>query len=239
MTTRQLTDGSPVPEDDSHTELRADGQRRLVTERPILFSAPMVRAILEGRKIQTRRVIQRTIEGSPYKASWVLLPGCVNKRTPPCPYGLPGDALWVRETWLTESYAYNDLKPSDLSGEETILYAADADWSANKTVGRKRVSLHMPRWASRLTLRITSTRLERLQDITESDCIAEGCGSPITRDCKKPKFMALWESINGPGSWEENPYVWAITFRVATRRRHSPAAQYAWAASQPSRNHRM
>ncbi len=82
--------------------------------------------------------------------------------------------LWLRETWRTEVACYDDLSPSDLSGEETILYGADANWSLNHTVGRGRSPIHMPRWASRLTLRITDIRVERVQEISEDDAKAEG-----------------------------------------------------------------
>jgi len=190
-------------------------------ERPILFNSDMVNAILEGRKFQTRRVIKTPepfLNRDLVEKISVFLPkelGCFFKTRSEaklfakCPYGKVGDQLWVKETWATGLF-YDDLKPSDLSGEENIIYRAD---EPDLKVGRWRPNIFMPRWASRIQLEITDIRVERLNDIKESDCLAEGVGSPITRDCKKPKFMQLWESINGKGSWDENPWVWVVEFK--------------------------
>jgi|GEM_PF-2151012 len=125
-----------------------------------------------------------------------------------------GTKLWVREAWRTESDYYNDLSPSEMSGEETILYEADGDWSANKTVGRYRHARFMPRWASRIDLEITEIRVERLQDISEADAIAEGCFALGDCECTAVRqYRELWEKINGPGSWDLNPFCWVIIFR--------------------------
>lgn len=195
-------------------------------ERPILFSAPMVRAILDGRKTQTRRVVKPQFDddatitigeiGTSRGVAYVgnSQSGGLVTRVP-CRYGQPGDLLWVRETWRTESDAYNDLSPSLLSGEETILYDADGDWSLNKTVGRGRPSIHMPRWASRITLKITDVRVEHLQSITFNDAKAEGVEYEKGYTDPRLAFLRLWESINGEDSWGLNPWVWVVEFERA------------------------
>lgn len=197
-------------------------------ERPILFSAPMVRAILDGRKTMTRRVVQ----GAPtWESSYVLgvhqgvwgihahvdAIGAFRAR---CPYGEPGDRLWVRETWA-EFVDVVTIDGSHVELGRDFIYRADGEDQKRHTVWRP--SIHMPRAASRLTLEITGVRVERLKDITEADAIAEG----LTRDGDgwrgAPKlpwfaspiaaFRSLWESINGGGSWDENPFVWVVEFR--------------------------
>lgn len=191
-------------------------------ERPILFSGPMVRAILDGKKTQTRRVVKHTalewLQGSQFTPEYVASP-----ENGLCPYGYAGDRLWVRETWFREIHPQEvGLKYEDMphtwafavARAGSFLYRADAG-SEIAIDGRQwRPSIHMPRKACRLVLEITDVRIERLNAISESDCCAEGVGSPITRDCKRPRFQALWESINGAGSWEADPWVWALSFGV-------------------------
>ena len=171
-------------------------------ERPILFSGPMVRAILDGRKTQTRR---------PYnpKAGFPREDGEVTPTTAdawtdygPCPIGQPGDRLWVRETWTQNT-----------SG--VIWYRADGHSIAN---GLWRPSIHMPRWASRITLEITRVWVERVQDITEEEAKAEGCcgghsSIPGYAFSATPRehFRHIWQSIYG--TWDANPLVWAYEFR--------------------------
>lgn len=198
-------------------------------ERPIIFSAPMVRAILAGTKTQTRRVVkrysadcigwfddgdglwaQRFIDpssGSPYLKSW----------RDRCPFGLPGDRLWVRETWKhIEGGAIYDASGGiiDAFDPETI-YRADRP----NRYGPWMSPIHMPRWASRITLEITGVRVERLQDISEADAMAEGVsmpdGTPTPPDfwSYQQEFRHLWEQINGPGSWDADPWVWVIEFK--------------------------
>lgn len=177
---------------------------------PILFSGPMVRAILDGSKTQTRRIIKRTDTGR-VKAigshrNWHLEdPHCVQA----CPQGKPGDQLWVRETWATTEQA------GDHAADACIVYrATDPDWQTME--GWKwKPSIFLPRAYSRITLEITDIRVQRLNDITEADAKAEGVEdyrflSPHSDF--RAGFLCLWESINGPGSWQDNPYVWAITF---------------------------
>lgn len=195
-------------------------------ERPILFSAPMVRALLAGTKTQTRRAVKpqpRILAGE--LLCWkddALTDDQMGKR---CPYGQPGDRLWVREAWLDlqgtgiervtgdpSRYAYAADTPSGSHGDE-----------CRKTYGLKwRPSIHMPRAASRITLEITGVRVERLQDISEADAQAEGCSlefmTPTGDDSGSAiygpgGYLELWESINGARSWEANSWVWVIEFR--------------------------
>lgn len=220
-------------------------------ERPMLFSGAMVRAILAGRKTQTRRVCKSAI--------WIDMEDVPSHCTRygnvalpvKCPYGEPGDRLWVRESfeivrevcsYEVEEYDYFDwdeemygpakdaLKAKCPRGGERALVTFMAD--GEESVSRWRPSIHMPRWASRITLEIVSVRVERLQEISEGDAMAEGVesapagavdptgwkdyrggyagkGSCDARD----SYRTLWESINGAGSWAANPWVWAVEFK--------------------------
>lgn len=211
-----------------------------LSSRPILFSAPMVQAILAGSKTQTRRVIKQWFDYE-YDEGWPMAEHDGIWQRARCPYGQAGDLLWVRETCraheITDEEARTDkfgvmerlgleMPPFGLDG---VIYSADGAFrEIDNTIaasiawgelhayrgkaGATVPPIHMPRWASRITLGVMSVRAQRLQDISERDCCAEGCGSPITRDCKKPKFRDLWESINGAGSWDVNPWVWAVEF---------------------------
>lgn len=194
--------------------------------RPILFSGPMIRALLEGRKTQTRRVVKPQPEFE-NRGITGITDAIIHWKLPPvskCPYGKPGDLLWVREAWRASKVA-DELPPRLLvPGHSRIHYEADSavDWT-----GRYRHARFMPRWASRSTLRITDVRVQRLQDISEADAKAEGVqmenercwvdyltpGTQITLSAQQ-SFDTLWESINGPGSWEANPWCWALTFDV-------------------------
>jgi hypothetical protein len=130
-----------------------------------------------------------------------------------CPYGLPGDRLWVRETW----------GPRITNGEpdprqQYVKYRADDvddspcdenDW--HEWEDRWRPSIHMPRWASRITLEVTGVRIERLQDISEADARAEGVVDTLA-------FEELWDSINGSGAWDANPWCWCISFKPLASR---------------------
>lgn len=205
-------------------------------ERPILFSAEMVRAILEGRKTQTRRIVRpQPCDMTPCGGTgenWVTPSICTGPcGCPPhmqgspdvdrCPYGKPGDRLWVRETWAIHR-DYDRLPPSKVSTIAKVHYLVDGP--KPKWCGRIRSSRFMPRWASRLTLEIESVSVERLQDISYADGAAEGfpfSGRPFaTFEEEKAAVLAwyidLWESINGKGSWDENPWVWKISFRPQT-----------------------
>lgn len=208
-------------------------------ERPILFSTPMVRALLSGAKTQTRRIVKA--KHLPWLENSVLnfLDGKWNQR--PLPYGQPGDRLWVRETWqgpLLQEFEMdadaNWHTPSHIHQYQNPAhceYAADGgpapEYTDADDVMRQgwRPSIHMPRWASRITLEITSVRVERLQDISEADALAEGIvrqpdGGYGLADTThyhftdpRQSYFSLWEAINGAGSVEDNPWVWAVEFR--------------------------
>jgi hypothetical protein len=184
-------------------------------ERPILFSAPMVRAILDGRKTQTRRVVD--INKNP------LFPGS-NKITGKCLYGERGDQLWVRETWR----GVVPINHPDHAPEYGVArYVPDkehckcVEYSATQEPDGEpwRPSIHMPRWASRIDLQITGIRVERLKEISDSDCKSEGY--PVERSGSNIDawlwYRSLWESINGEGSWDQNPFVWVIEFKKLTK----------------------
>jgi hypothetical protein len=177
-------------------------------ERPILFSAPMVRALLDGTKTQTRRAVKYPAPDGksgwhPTATGWNFLPGGSDR--PVCPYGRIGDQLWVREAWA----------PKAIDPEcTTVAYRATDD----ECNGPWKPSIHMPRWASRILLEVTGVRVERLLDISESDAIAEGV-EPLTHPGAvfRPAASAysdLWEQINGTGSWAANPWVWVVEFKV-------------------------
>lgn len=236
-------------------------------ERPILFSAAMVNAILAGRKTQTRRIIKqqpdhrhRNITLDRYvlkeylkeSGLWQLV-----KETK-CPYGKPQDQLWVRENFkvvhadagyqgayssddFSEAVAVVEYQDGQKQRVEGLLYNAIRDSGevdeiaqAKQAFKKRKVipSIHMFRWASRIDLLIKNVRVERLQDISEEDAIAEGCkvlpnapggtcymfegteydkaklchSSPVTA------FNQLWKDINGPDSWDANPWVWVVDF---------------------------
>ena len=173
-------------------------------ERPILFNAPMVRAILANTKTQTRRVVKaRDLE-------WMDVHQGLREpdNAERCPHGQPGDRLWVRET-----FGHFERNENFAPGCE-VFYRADGESLAMEPW---RPSIHMPRWASRITLEIARVRVERLRACNEADAIAEGapwaaCGAP-QEGSHKAGFAQLWEQINGHGSWEANPWVWVIEFR--------------------------
>ena len=197
-------------------------------DRPILFSAPMVRALLDGSKTQTRRVAKLT------DAAHVKEPRGHRRWHPgdpaaslASPYGQPGDRLWVRETWAGPLYDPElPFQPTDYKSPKYCVYAADGgprpefiDQDDNLCC-RWTPAIHMFRWASRITLEITRVRIERLHAINEVDAIAEGaawaaCGSP-QEGSHKAGYAKLWESINGRDTWEFNPWVWVIEFNRVT-----------------------
>lgn len=239
-------------------------------ERPILFNGEMVRAILDGRKTQTRRMVKPQpfedgyFEGTPSfdqfaKQCCTADPriaefsaeavggGAWREEAVLCPYGTWGDSLWVRETWkpdvddMTSTIRYradganisiqNTKSAADAwlgvrRDEEQYPYFEEPKW---------RPSIFMPRWASRITLEITDIRVERLNSISEQDAIAEGLRifnednanlyySSIAHELEWPNdwqldpvdaYRALWEIINGKGSWDANPWVWVVEFKTA------------------------
>lgn len=195
--------------------------------RPILMSAPMVRALLEGRKTQTRRIVKQqpiknvrwdgVDEENPQLHYWEEIKG---DNTPTehyfelgiCPYGKLGDLLWVRENLKIDSEyglfysALSSYSFGNPSGRVYVNQSSVQNVAINKYKGVVS-SIHMPRWASRLTLEIIDVRVERLQDCSEADAIAEGA------EPDRP-YGTIWKSINGQESWDANPWVWALTFKV-------------------------
>lgn len=190
-------------------------------ERPILFSGPMVRALLDGSKTQTRRMVKHpALKDLSYIVHcgdgwWGDEEGDVQAL---CPHGQPGDRLWVRESWMdTSSTGIESRDPHTL---KLTRYAYMADTPAGsyadqcrKDFGLKwKPSIHMPRAACRITLEITGVRVERLQDISDADARAEGMPATVANS-PRVWFASLWESINGPGSWDANPWVWVVEFK--------------------------
>ncbi|MCG5259790.1 hypothetical protein EM868_09090 [Cupriavidus gilardii] len=199
----------------------------MTKERPILFSGAMVRAILDGRKTQTRRVLDdRTLGHLRAAADFGEIFGLPDRgQIHPrdlvfissfCRHGRPGDRLWVRETWAQPAVldpgptVYRADYPACVpAGFESVPPADEIAWKP---------SIHMPRVACRLVLEITGVRVERLQDISEADATAEGAEPilvpPDGGSCPYYEgFRALWDCINGAGAWEQNPWVWVVEFR--------------------------
>ncbi len=202
-------------------------------ERPIIFSAPMIKAILDGSKTMTRRVLRKQpadilpMKGEWAGKRWVTL----RERLPDiseqhgdiirCRLGDPGDSLWIREGWAVHG-KWDKRPPSKLPKAARVWYSTDGPKPA--WAGRKRSGRFMPRWASRITLEITGVRVERLQEITEEDAIAEGFLGRYSKDEDGIKselfspieeFRATWDSLNSSSGfpWESNCYVWVISFR--------------------------
>lgn len=196
-------------------------------ERPIIFSGEMVRAILDGRKTQTRRPVkpQPDIDGmhdcrkypmhiDDFEGGWAGNFEGETRRIK-CPYGQPGDRLWVRETWAQD--------PCEQSKDDWIGYLS-TDSADELADCRIRPSIHMPRWASRITLEILDVRVERVQDLSEDDAKAEGAIF-CSGDCETGMdefngwicgFKNLWNTVYGPDAWDRNDWVWVIDFRLIT-----------------------
>lgn len=200
-------------------------------ERPILFSAPMVRAVLGGAKTVTRRVAKEAPSwatfadtrdgksivdwhsddvkpngaGSFYSSQWAFSV---------CPYGVPGDRLWVRETWACLDAKARPgcrlaYRADTIDGERVRV---DAPWKP---------SIHLPRWASRITLEVVKVSVERLHAITEEEAVREGVDAVSVAEVprngtlsRRDDFAQIWEKINGRGSWAKNPWVWRVEFKV-------------------------
>lgn len=230
-----------------------------VRDRPILFSGPMIRAILDGKKTQTRRVVkpqppqpeqvrakagidfalfQRDdtpgiwyVEG-PVWAVRQLMDPPIPTPSWTCPYGEPGERLWVRESFYCDHCFVGDYERTaagsrsacEAEWREMVFYGeARDDWKGCEWDGGVpglKPSIHMPRWASRLTLEMTDVRVQRVQEISEPDAYAEGIetGTVVQdfgMDHARPAFRTLWDSLNAKRghSWESNPWVWCLTFR--------------------------
>lgn len=180
-------------------------------ERPILFSGPMVRALLSGGKTQTRRLIKP----QPAYINSINLPQQEDNNLIRCQYGQPGDRLWVRETWMDLYGTGVEVRTGDSS-----RYAYRADTPAGsygdeqrKLYGLKwRPSIYMPRAVSRITLDVVSVHVQRLQDISETDALEEGIQHSTLND-PRVEYRWLMESINGADAWDGNPWVWVIEFK--------------------------
>lgn len=191
--------------------------------KPILFSTPMVQAILEGRKTQTRRVVKPQPDEDGL-AKFILSQRWedTSGKVYPCPYGQPGDVLWVRENYLKPPITSDKMIRDGADTWPKFEYVAscsETEIEQYKDWGWKlKPSIHMPNAACRLFLQIESVRVERLQEISEADAIAEGVTDfgkqefhPIWT--AKKAFKSLWQFINGTESWEANPWVWVVTFK--------------------------
>ncbi|HBR8048112.1 TPA: hypothetical protein MI490_21410 [Klebsiella pneumoniae] len=196
-------------------------------ERGMIFNGEMVRAILDGRKTQTRRIIKDCTVGRDQISKFIQIEkkfiGCYPEDVPElirecCPYGVPGDRIWVREAFRVHSRA------TDVA---TLVYKASERNSWTEQTRRVPVavcnkpatpekwtpSLHMPRWASRILLEITGVRVERLRSMSQDDARAEGviaASGPMEAGLA---FRELWDSIYGEESWKANPWVWVIEFK--------------------------
>lgn len=187
-----------------------------MNQRGIIFSKPMVLALLADIKTQTRRKLKFQ------PANESELPALTA-----CPYGQPGDRLWVREAWRTLK-EYDAIQPGELPRDTPLRYEADQHYNQYEfEPGRLRQGIFMPRWASRMELEITQVRLQRLQDISDSDAIAEGIhaihGSTPTEEFLADEededllgpadlYRAVWESLHGVGSWDKNSWIWVVEF---------------------------
>ena len=204
-----------------------------MTERGMIFNGEMVRALLDGRKTQTRRIIKDCTVGRDQISKFIQIEkkfiGCYPEDVPElirecCPYGIPGDRIWVCETWADAGASAPDLKlyranyPEHVpSIYENVPPAKEIRWTP---------SIHMPRWASRILLEITDVRVERLNAINEHDAQAEGVaklrggfwkhyqpGWTQHQLSARGSFVTLWKSIYGDESWNSNPWVWVIKFK--------------------------
>ena len=190
-------------------------------ERPILFNGHMVRALLAGTKTQTRRALAPDLfisSGGAVVRMASAGPATTGIREAHCPYWRePGDRLWVRETWSTHA-CLDHLPPGGCP--KSVHYWADGEIQT----GKRRPSIHMPRRLSRITLEVTGVCVERLQDISEADALAEGivptcggyglpAGEHYHAADPRQSYFSLWESTNGPGSVEANPWLWCVEFR--------------------------
>lgn len=191
-------------------------------ERPILFSGPMVRALLAGTKTQTRRILklkwgfdlEERDDGTLWP--WAEHPDCDDDVWMPCPQGEIGDRLWVREAWAPNSGSAGGFLYRADHGSASSYHRIDLKTGVwTHATSRWRPSIHMSRAASRITLEITGVRVERLQDISDPDALAEGCShnDMLHGDRLASVYARLWEKINGPGSWAKNPYVWVVEFK--------------------------
>jgi hypothetical protein len=175
-----------------------------MADRPIIFSAPMIRALLDGRKTQTRRLAWRDpLAGGPGDG--------LEQRPSPWQRVQPGDRLWVREAWSPH--------PDGVMAHGAVYRLGhEEEAKAGPGIERWRSPIHMPRWASRLTLTVTDVRVQRVHDMLLNDYEAEGVvDRPMSTDEGIRAFSTLWDGLHGPGAWDANPHVVALTFTVEQR----------------------
>lgn len=199
-------------------------------ERPIPFNGAMVRALLAGTKTQTRRAAKGVATVHARTGEPLAKLDSAGPRVA-CPYGQPGDRLWVREAWRADQW-FDGRPPREIPDAAYVVYEAGGQHVPfPAAVGKLRPGMFMPRWASRITLEVTGVRVERLQDISEADAKAEGMTPALAGEllsegeCRvlawaaangnsaRMTYSALWEQINGPGSWDANPWVWVVEFQ--------------------------
>lgn len=208
----------------------------------IQLSAPMVRATLDDTKTVTRRTVKGEIpngavgavlepQSAGARPAWRWLDAAGNRLGKPfrCPYGMAGDHLYGVEAWRA-SLAFELTKPSEITPDTPVRYHAGGGSLPEFNAGKLRPGMFMPRWASRILLEVVDVRVERLKDITREQAIAEGIQRVGNRwrhyafptedseawEFPQNSFASLWESLNGEGSWESNPWVFAISFRRLT-----------------------
>lgn len=199
-----------------------------MAEKPIIFSTSMVQAILVGRKTQTRRVVKADgwpemrdpLQNEITPTEWWFSDGMAPLGPFRCPYGQPGDTLWVRETYALHE-EFDGVRAGDIGYYWGPLYYK-TNCDKMDGAGKWRPSIFMPRWASRLTVQVERVRIQRVQDIDDYDSIMEG----VYIDGDKPiffeprnRFAQLWDSINAKRgySWRLNPWVWVIEFEVVSQ----------------------
>jgi len=199
-------------------------------ETGIIMSGNHPKLILDGRKTMTRRVIKPQSDTLQFQQIINFENKAIaqfrevrfnNPIDIACPYGQVGDRLWVRETWAAQ-FIYDDYSPRDIPKDSVIFYKTHDRLKLeiakeHRDLGKWRPSIHMPRWASRITLEITDIRVERVQEISDKDCITEGCPHALVMLPTVPMqewYKHLWDSINAKRgySWEANPWVWIISF---------------------------
>jgi hypothetical protein len=204
----------------------------------------MIRALLDGKKTQTRRIVKsqpqgrllgllerpiRSMADEPVLRAWFGASEAENSsKEVTCPYGKPGDLLWIREAFIDDrdEYDYALSSAAPYYKGAGIIFRADVDSDSDPAEGWK-PSIHMPRWASRVTLELIEVRVERLWDISEADALAEGVNIQLPMfdaeqydaagmkgNVYREQYRKVWESINGLDSWDANPWVWALSFDV-------------------------
>ena len=190
-----------------------------MTDRPVIFSAPMILALLGGRKTQTRRLAwrapARSCPGVECEHGFDACPRCDAPRASPWQRVKPGDRLWTRENWYAARGA-DSVKPREMTPDWGVAYAATYSYAETGLHGKTRPAIHMPRWASRITLTVTEVRRQRLWEISDHDARAEGTHGYRQLE-GYPAFRAIWSDLHGAENWDANPGIVALTFTVERR----------------------